>query len=91
MKVILNLYPSVDEAKLAFNNYIKTNKGITSSSFRDLSLRTLNSYIKFSFYNSTLSSGQQDAICGQYSEINFYVDLPEQVKNHYLSRIRFVN
>jgi hypothetical protein len=92
MKIILNLYSSFPEAKTAFDKYVQQNSNeVTCASFRDLSLRTFGSYIKFSYYKNNLCSGQQDGICGQYSEINFYVDLPEQVKNHYLSRIRLAN
>ena len=92
MKVILNLYKTSIEAKEAFMDFTKTNNEVvTCASFRDLSLRTFDSYIKFTYYNSNVPSSQQDTICGQYSEINFYVDLPEQVKNHFLSRIRLPN
>lgn len=92
MKVILNLYSSLSEVKTAFNDYVQQNNNeVTCASFRDLSLRTFESYIKFSYYKDHLPSGQQDDISGQYSEINFYVVLPEQVKNHYLSRIRLPN
>lgn len=92
MRVILNLYPSVVEAKIAFNKYVQQNNNeVTCASFRDLSLRTFESCIKFTYYNSNVPSGQQEGICGQYSEINFYVDLPENVKNHYLSRVRLPN
>lgn len=88
MKVILNLYSSLSEAKTAFDKYIQQNNNeVTCASFRNLSLRTFESYIKFSYFKD-YNTAYQDDISGQYSDINFYVDLPEQVKNHYLSRIR---
>ena len=91
-RIILNLYSSASDAKIAFNKYVQQNNNeVTCASFRDLSLRTFNSCIKFTYYNSGVCSGQLEGICGQYSEINFYVDLPENVKNHYLSRVRLFN
>lgn len=91
-RIILNLYSSVSEAEMAFNKYVQQNNNeVTCASFRDLSLRTFNSYIKFTYYNSNYSSGLQDGIYGQYSEINFHLELPQNVKNHYLSRVRLFN
>ena len=88
MKVILNLYSSLSEAKTAFDKYIQQNNNeVTCASFRNLSLRTFESYIKFSYFKDYDIAYQGE----QYSEINFYVDLTEQVKNHYLSRIRLPN
>lgn len=55
---------------------------------RELTVETSSAFIKFTTYRKDLPSSAQEGICGQYSHIFFHAEVPEQVKNHFLSRIR---
>lgn len=54
---------------------------------RDCVVVTTDAYIKFAVYMN-YDHAKVNLLGGQYSHIYFHVDLPEQVKNHFLSRIR---
>lgn len=86
MKPILNLYNTLFDAKYAFEQY----HGTGLKNFRELVVREDNIIIHFIHYKS-YEDARVNELCSQWGEINFFVDLPENVKNHYLSRIRWVD
>lgn len=89
--VVLHLYGNSAEAVASCTSvaaFYGEVGSLVKYKHRDLVVETTTAFIKFSIYRKDLPSNQQDGICGQYSHIYFHVELPEQVKQHFLSRIR---
>lgn len=86
MKPILNLYTSRHEAIDAFNMASLEDKSIVR--YREMRIDTESTMTYFKWYSS-YEEARVNELCAQWGEINFFVDLPIEVKSHFLSRIRW--
>lgn len=87
MIVVLNLYGSRDEALKAFNLGLET-IDYESSLRRDLVIRTTDKTILYRYYVD-YQTARMMLLGYYYQKINFYCELPESVKLHFMSRIRW--
>ena len=89
MKPILNLYKDRFSRDRAFDTaYSRAGKEAIVR-VRDCEIRTKEAWVYYRWYD-TFQRARENELCQQWGGINFFVDLPENVKNHYLSRIRWV-
>lgn len=87
MKHILNLYSSRKEAFEAFNSDTINRHNIKVIA-RDLLVQSNSENITIYRWFTTYAEARVTVLCGVYQEINFFCELPEKVKLHFLSRIR---
>jgi hypothetical protein len=90
MKPILHLYESRERCITAFHESLDSNKNnVTLVKFRDLMYYTEESIVYFKYFKD-YSYAKANELSSQWGEIYFYLDLPLNIKNHYLSRIRWI-
>ena len=87
-KTILNVYNSPATARLAFKDFCSELNENAHISHGNLIVETKEHIHKFSFFVDYESAKQRDIFGMCYYAINFHVELPEDIKGHYLSRIR---
>lgn len=88
-KPILHLYGSKEETTTAFHDFIEKHKQyVEKVYYRDLVVICEDSTNCFVIYKDHVTS-RQNELNAQWYDIKFNLDLPEDVKNHFLSRIRW--
>jgi hypothetical protein len=88
MKPILNLYANKRQALQAFEKCRAEGKYYKAFS-PCMRIETFDSLVYFMYYTS-YENARHNELCQVWGEINFFVELPENVRLHYLSRIRWV-